>query len=332
MAIFVFSAPNVDLERIVQENDFLIRKMRSSKVLITGGTGFVGSWVWQSLQRANELLNLGIEIFLISRNISQFGDNRYPNVRFVQHDLLLPLSKNLPKFDFVFSSITPSQPRTGGLNPNYVRDITSLGNRHIIQHLQRSDHAVRFFNASSGIIDQHDLLIADTRNDQLRSAYLQAKINLENYLNGIHDPQRIGVMNARLFTFFGPGIPLDAHFAIGNFLGDARRGDPVRILGNPDTLRSYLYPTDMVHQILKSWVDPRDKSQATVASHVKITMGELARVISNHFGNGEVEFSSSFSKEVSIYLPKKPESEPTDSQRVSLIEGLSRWNSWLNSQ
>jgi nucleoside-diphosphate-sugar epimerase len=325
----VLIAPNFDLTEIATENKELLQKARDSNILITGGTGFVGSWVWQAIHKANDMFGLDIQLFLLSRNPNLFHIKNEPNLHFIEHDLLYPLKKDLPSFDFVFSSLTPSQPDTGGLDIPYVQKITSSGNKNLIEFVVNKSKPVKFFNTSSGAVEQRNIG-NDFDPKVLKDVYAASKIELESYLKKFHGSQGLQITNGRLFTFFGPGIPLDAHFAIGNFLRNARDKKAVEISGNPNTIRSYLYPTDMVSQILKSWIGEIDAIDVPIASYIKTTMKDLAEIISIHFGNGKVLYPSNQAIEPTTYFPSSLDFNFTKSQQISLLEGLERWNYWLN--
>lgn len=326
----VIILPKTDLDQIIADNESFFRKADEARFLITGGTGFVGSWIWQTLQRANQVLDLDFQVFVLSRYQLDCSSLSHSNVQFLKHDLLNPIPENFPSFDFVLSSITPSQPKSGGLSPDYVRRITALGNRHLIEHLRAKSNPVNFFNTSSGAVTKYNSA-SRTSSNSINDTYMRAKAELEEYLNSHHQETGIRIINARLFTFFGPGIPLDAHFAIGNFLNDALNGRPVKVLGNLNTIRSYLYPTDMVSQIFGAWFDSNSFEPIPIGSYSRIKIKDLAENISQKFGNGVVEYAKNHSP-LSIYLPQPFDSNRAQMQKIDLNEGMGRWVQWLQTE
>jgi nucleoside-diphosphate-sugar epimerase len=84
---------------------------------------------------------------------------------------------------------------------------------------------------------------------------------------------------ARAFAFLGPWLPLDAHFAAGNFLRDALRGGPILVRGDGTALRSYLHPADLVVWLVRMLVRGERGRAYNVGSDEAVTTGELAHKI-----------------------------------------------------
>lgn len=162
------------------------------------------------------------------------------------------------------------------------------------------------------------------------TTYGQLKIDSELKLSNACRNSQVRFTNARLFAFFGPGIPLDEHFAIGNFIGAALQGKPIMVSGNPGTTRSYMYPTDLISIILNLLVVPLNRP-VNVGSTIPITIKNLAEKISSKYGISEsiVLENENLSTH---YVPaiSALEKGVVPENQVTLDEGLERWVRWLS--
>ena len=108
------------------------------------------------------------------------------------------------------------------------------------------------------------------------SAYGEAK-RAGEMLAALHGQKHgIDIINTRCFAFVGPGLPLDAHFAIGNFIGDALRGTPIQLATGGDAMRSYLYGADLAVWLLLLLIEADNGSVVNVGSGHAISILDLA--------------------------------------------------------
>ena len=137
------------------------------------------------------------------------------------------------------------------------------------------------------------------------SAYGEAKrvsevlAALKGVLHGIE------IVNARCFAFVGPGLPLDGHFAIGNFIRDAIDGVPIQLATRGEALRSYLYSADLAVWLLVMLLEAANGSAINVGSDCAVRILDLAKRVRD-VANPHLEVragTASSAGERRFYLP-----------------------------
>ncbi|WP_043640915.1 NAD-dependent epimerase/dehydratase family protein, partial [Desulfovibrio sp. TomC] len=176
--------------------------------------------------------------------------------------------------------------------PLVMFDTIVEGTRRVLEYAQRSQTR-RLLCVSSGAVygrQPEDMVsMAETfegRPDPLVSgnAYGMGKCVAEFMCATIAAQGRLVIPIARPFAFLGPFLPLDRHFAAGNFLADVLRGGPIRIQGDGTPYRSYMYPTDLVEWLFTILLRGASGRAYNVGSDEAVSIGELAAVMAEIAG------------------------------------------------
>jgi nucleoside-diphosphate-sugar epimerase len=292
------------------------------RILVAGGTGFVGSWIVAAIEHINLHKKANIELVSLSRSPAGGLRDLYPKTKFYQADIGSDSFAFDTKVDCVFNAATPSSPSHGGGDANQIMQASINGTKNILRMCSKGSETT-FINLSSGIVTKRSAEI-EVALDSAKNSYLVGKRKSEELVSNAILKEHVSGVNLRLYAFAGPGIALSDHFAVGNFLNDAINGNPIVIKGNPETSRSYLYPTDLVINLFNSAVDPH-QAETELGSAIPITMQKLAETINTTLGNSGIT-QNSFSDVADNYFPTKGKIF----QNVSLTEAIARWAKWIN--
>lgn len=335
-----------DLDKIVTNTTSEVwSAFENKKILIIGGTGFFGTWLVLALVHANRALKLGLEVSILSRNPENFSQ-RLPRLH-ETHTLKLVKGDirncTFPKddFSFVVHAATPADEQLNQQNPELMQEIITSGTKRVLDFATRLNKPRLLFTSSGAVygklgrekiyVTEEDRLPDTGVSDNL-SAYARGKQSAEALCLDYYNRHGLASLIARCFTFIGPYLPLDAHFAAGNFLRDGLSGNTIMINGDGTPVRSYLYSSDLVVWLLTILVKGLPIRPYNVGSEEAVSVAELAEMVSKHFGVGvRIAKRAVPSQQRDIYVPstERARKELNLAAIVSAKEAIERTVSWL---
>lgn len=275
------------------------RDLAGSRIFITGGTGFFGIWLLESIAAANDTLNVGVGATVLSRDPQRFAKQ---NPRLAARPEFTWLEGNAESFafpadrhDYTIHLATASAAEVGA-GDTALTLATLLGVRRVLQ-FSRANKVRRLLLASSGAVYGRqpaelshipETYVGAPNPQHIASAYGEIKRMSE--LMCTLTPELECVI-ARGFSFVGPGLPLTDKFAVGSFIRDALKGGPIRIHGDGTPVRGYLYAADLVIWLLTLLLKGKPNHPYNVGSDQTISLVELAQGIAATTGGTMVEIA-----------------------------------------
>jgi dTDP-glucose 4,6-dehydratase len=289
-------------EALLQERPRLWEAFRGARVFLTGGTGFVGCSLLELLLHANDRYQLGVRILVLTRDPVAFRE-KAPHL--ACHPALDAHTGDVStfgfpagRFDYVVHGATAASRELNDVDPLAMMETIVEGTRRTLDFAATCGcHKLLFI--SSGAVYGRQPAEIDTVDEghtggpdpsSPGSAYGEGKRAAE-LLCVLHG-QRAGFASkiARGFAFVGPYLPLDRHFAIGNFIADQLAGRPIIVRGDGTTVRSYMYSLDLALWLLTILIDGVPGRPYNVGSEDATTVGDLARLVARTCGaNRQVE-------------------------------------------
>jgi dTDP-glucose 4,6-dehydratase len=271
--------------------------LRGARVFLTGGTGFVGRWLLAAFVHANREHALDARVDVLTRDPDAFA-HACPDLVPDDAVALVPgdvrtADASRATYTHVIHGAAPSDAGITERRPLEILEIIETGTRRVLELSSRC-RARRFLLLSSGAVygppaPRGGFVEGSPRGPLWpteRSAYHAGKRSAEDLTWAAHDAG-LSVTVARLFAFVGPHLPLDRHFAIGNFIADALAGRTIRVRGDGSPVRSYLYAADMAAWLWMMLLDERAAGATyNVGSERSVSIAETARLVAAESGAG----------------------------------------------
>ncbi len=284
-----------DLDHVLAQTNGLWENLRGKRVFITGGTGFFGCWLLESLLWANDRLSLAASVTVLTRNPSGFHAKAphlasHPAVHLHAGDVVdFPFPAG--EYSHVIHAATEASAQLTRDDPLRMWRTIVTGTERTLEFAAQCG-AKRYLLTSSGAVygkQPPDLTHIPEEYtgapDPLdtRSAYGEGKRAAEQLCALYAAKHGIEATMARCFAFVGPYLPLDRHFAVGNFIRDGLRGGPIRVDGDGTPYRSYLYAADLAIWLWTVLLRGEPRRAYNVGSENALTINELACAVAAVF-------------------------------------------------
>ena len=296
------------------------------KALVTGGAGFIGSFLCEYL------LNAGHEVICLDnfftgskKNVEHLLAN--PGFEIIRHDIVEPI---LLEADWIFNFACPASPIHYQYNPVKTIKTCVMGTINMLGLAKRVK--ARILQASTSevygnpeIHPQPEEYRGSVNPIGIRSCYDEGKRVAETLTMDYHRQNQVDCKIIRIFNTYGPRMNLDDGRVVSNFIVAALKGEPLVIYGNGEQSRSFCYIDNLVKGIVSMMRKENFVGPVNLGNPVEFSILELAeKIIELTRSPSEIMLKSKrdddpFRRIPDIALAKKELGwQPT----VSLTEGL----------
>ncbi len=278
---------DADLHHVVQGVGAGWDQLRNSAIFVTGGTGIVGKWLLATVLRANRERGLNLRVDVLSRHPARFAAQHPelacdPCLRLIAGDVRTAELPDTARYSHLIHAATdvvdaPSPHAVFDTCVQGTRTILDAANRWGVQRLLLLSSGAVYGKTPPGLLDIPETFHGSVDSLSPASAYAEGKRVSELLCAFEQARGRMAIPVARCFAMVGPWLPLDRHFAIGNFIGAALRNEPVIVRGDGTPIRSYLYLADVALQLWRLLFDGRGGVACNVGGTEALSIEALAR-------------------------------------------------------
>lgn len=230
-------------------------KLLNSRILITGGTGYVGSWVVHGLASINETYKLNIEITLLTSNPKNLNKYSYLNKKIKINYKLNEISKFI-KIKKKYTHLIHAAAKYKG-NKKEINKTNILGSKNIIKFIDYKKIENIIFLSSGAVYDYDIEKIklqenAKKINYQNKDYYAQSKFKSEEMFLDYAKKNKINLSILRLFSFAGPGTSSLKYLAYTTAIDARLKNNNIHLYSDGNSYRSFMHSIDMSCWIVKS--------------------------------------------------------------------------------
>ena len=310
-------------------------------ILITGGTGFLGSNLCYRLIASGERV-ICVDNNYTGRmaNISDLLSN--PNFRFIEHDICEPLNVDDEKIDQIYNMACPASPPA--YQGSYAIKTTKTCVFGAINMLELAKkHKARILQTSTSEVygeplvhPQVETYRGNVNPNGIRACYDEGKRCAESLFFDYHRHEGVDIKVIRIFNTYGPKMDPNDGRVVSNFICQALSGQDITIYGDGSQTRSFCYVDDLIEVMIRMMNSPADfTGPVNTGNPGEFTVKELAeKIVAKIGGSSKI-----------VYNPL-PKDDPTQRRpditlaktklgwepKVKLDEGLDKTIEYFKTQ
>jgi UDP-glucuronate decarboxylase len=274
------------------------RNYKDSRILVTGGAGFIGSHLSERLLAAGAEVVCADNYFTGSRkNIAHLLSN--PMFEAIRHDVTFPLYIEV---DAIFNLACPASPIHYQRDPVQTTKTSVHGAINMLGLAKRLRAPI--FQASTSEVYGDPLIHPQTEDYWgnvnpigIRSCYDEGKRCAETLFFDYWRQHALPIKVARIFNTYGPRMQPNDGRVVSSFIVQALRGDPITVFGDGRQSRSFCYVDDLVEAIsLLMLTEESCTGPINLGNNSEFTILELAEKV--------ISYTNSRSKLVFKPLPQ----------------------------
>ena len=305
-----------------------------SWVVVTGGAGFLGSWLCE------RLLVDGARVVCIDSLVTGSRANLHAahgrdRFRFVEADVCDGLPVDEP-VDVIFHLASAASPLHYLQLPLETLRVGSVGTTAALDLAERT--GARFVLASTSEVygdplehPQHESYWGNVNPVGPRSVYDEAKRFAEATTAAYRRHRGVDTAIARIFNTYGPRMAIDDGRVVPTFVRQALEGEPLTVAGDGSQTRSLCWVDDTVDGLVRLAESP-DAGPVNIGGDAELSVLDIARTIIEMTGSSStIEFVPLPEDDPRVRQPDLTEAEGLLGwrPRTPLREGLTRTIEWM---
>jgi UDP-glucuronate decarboxylase len=258
------------------------------KILVTGGAGFIGSWLCDRLvEEGHHVLCVDNYFTGSKKNIEHLLDRK--NFEVIRQDVCFPLYVEV---DEIYNLACPASPKYYQLDPIQTAKTSFLGAYNLLGLAKRT--GAKILQASTSEIygdpqvhPQTEDYWGNVNPIGIRSCYDEGKRAAETLFFDYHRQHGVRIKVMRIFNTYGPRMSADDGRVVSNFIVQALQDRPITVYGSGDQTRSFCYMEDTVDAMIRLMAtDDSVTGPINVGNPSEFTMMELAQKVLQLTGSG----------------------------------------------